>query len=92
MSIELDSVIVRTDEVMTAPLDQEVVILNLTKNDYVNLNPVGKRIWDLLEKPLRVSDLCQKLSDQFDATPDQIAADVLPFLNQLHDESLIDLA
>jgi hypothetical protein len=92
MPIELTTRIVRTQEVMTAPIDQEVVIFNLASNNYVNLDEIGRRIWDLLDTPRRADDLCRQLSQEFDATPEQIAADVLPFLNELQAENLIHVA
>jgi len=92
MSIELNTQIVRIQNVMTAPIDQEVVIFNLAKNNYVNLDEIGRRIWDLLETSQRVGDLCQQLSLEFDAPPEQITADVLSFLNELQAENLIHVA
>ena len=92
MSIELNTQIVRIQNVMTAPIDQEVVIFNLAKNNYVNLDEIGRRIWDLLETSQRVGDLCQQLSLEFDASPEQITADVLSFLNELQAENLIHVA
>jgi hypothetical protein len=35
-----------------------------------------------------VAELCQKLSQDFGTTPDQVAADVLPFLAELADEGI----
>jgi hypothetical protein len=92
MSIELNTRIVRVQNVMTAPIDQEVVIFNLAKNNYVNLDEIGRRIWDLLDTPRNVGDLCRKLSEEFDAAPEQITADVLAFLNELQAENLIHVA
>ena len=92
MPIELTTRIARTQNVMTAPIDQEVVIFNLAKNSYVNLDEIGRRIWDLLDTPQRVDELCQQLSEEFDAAPEQITADVLPFLDELQAENLIHAA
>lgn len=89
MPIDLNSTLVRLDNVMSTLLDEEIVILNMAKNNYIALNEIGRRIWELLERPMRVEDLNLLLSREFDATPEQIAADVLPFLNSLEDEGLV---
>jgi len=89
MPIDLNTTVMRVDQVMNTPLDEEMVILNMAKNNYIALNQVGRRIWDLLEKPIRVEELNRILSREFGATPEQIAADVLPFLNSLADEGLV---
>jgi hypothetical protein len=89
MPIELSTRIVRVEDLMTAPADRDLVILNLVGNNYVALNDVGRRIWELLQAPRRVDELCQQLSREFGAVPEQIAADVLPFLNELQSEHLL---
>ena len=92
MTIEFNSLIVRGNEILSAPIDNELVILNIAKNNYVGLDDVGLRIWELLEKPIRVDELCKQLSREFDATPEHIIDDVIPFLTDLENEGLINLA
>lgn len=88
MTVELRSVVTRTPGLLSAPVDDEIVILNSDRDNYVGLDAVGRVIWDLIEQPGVVADLCQKLSRDFNATPEQIAADVLPFLTEIVDEGI----
>jgi hypothetical protein len=76
---------------MSSPVDDELVILNMARDNYIGLDDIGRRIWELLSEPRRVDEVCDKLSLEFEATPDQIAADLLPFLEGLRDEGLIIL-
>ncbi len=92
MSIEMNTRLVRLQGLQTALIDDEIVILKLQTNNYVALNEIGRRIWELLESPCRVADLCQQLNQKFAATPEQIAADVLPFLAELESENLARVA
>jgi len=85
----MDSVVVRTAGVMAAPVDEDVVILNLARDDYVALDEIGRRVWDLLEQPRRVAELCAELRREFDAPAHQLEADVLGFLVQLEGEDLV---
>jgi hypothetical protein len=89
MSIGMVTTVVRTEGMMTTPVDNEIVILNLKGNNYISLNAIGRRIWELTEAPVTVTDLCNKLEREFAATPEQIAADVLPFLAELEKEGLV---
>jgi hypothetical protein len=84
--------LVRAEGMPTATLDREAVILNLAGNNYLGLDEVGRRIWELLATPLRVDELCRELAREFEATEEQIAADVLPFLNRLEREGLLRAA
>jgi len=89
MPIELSSRIVRAENLMSAPVDNEIVILNMAGNNYIGLDEIGLHIWDLFEEPCRVDELCDRLSREFEATPGEITADVLRFLEELHHEGLI---
>jgi len=89
MPIELSSQIVRTENLMSSPVDNEIVILNMAKNNYIGLDEIGLRVWELFEEPCRVDEMCDRLSREFEATPGQIAVDLIPFLEELKDEGLI---
>ena len=92
MPFELSARVVRLRQAMSAEIDREIVILSLTRNHYVGLDEVGRRIWELLETPQRASDLCETLAGEFDASPEQIAGDLLPFLLELESEGLVQAA
>jgi len=89
VNIELNSIVVRAEGMMTAPVDQDIVILNMAKNNYVSLDNIGRRIWELIESPVIVSELCSKLGEEFTGSEEQIAADVLLFLNELQKDGLV---
>jgi hypothetical protein len=89
MAIELTSRVVRLEGVMSSPVDNDIVILNMARNNYVNLDAIGRRIWELIEKPVGVDELCGKLEKEFAASKEQIAADVLPFLAELEKDGLV---
>jgi hypothetical protein len=89
MTIELSSRIVRAEDTPSAEVDAEIVLLPSSLDEYLALDEVGRRIWELLESPHPVDELCRKLSLEFDATEGQISADVLPFLDELAGKGLI---
>jgi hypothetical protein len=88
MIIETSTVVVRTAGLLTAPVDSEIVILNPGGDDYIGLDAIGRAILDLIEQPREVAELCRKLSQDYDATPERIAADVLPFLAEIAGEGI----
>jgi Coenzyme PQQ synthesis protein D (PqqD) len=92
MGIEMTATVVRTEGMMTAPVDNEIVILNLKGNNYISLDPIGRRIWELLEVSINVADLCRKLESEFEGTQVQICDDVISFLGELEREGLVRVA
>lgn len=89
MAIDLTSRVVRLDGVMTAPVDNDIVILNMSKNNYVSLDQIGRRLWEMLESPVLVAAMCDQLMEEFDGERSQIEADVLAFLQELEGEGLV---
>jgi len=89
VSIELHSIVVRAEGMMTAPVDQDIVILNMLKNNYVSLDQIGRRIWELIATPVKVSELSRTLMAEFAGSEEQISADVVTFLNELQKEGLV---
>jgi len=92
MAIEATTRIVRTEGIMTAPVDKEIVLLNMAGNNYISLDAIGRRIWELLKAPVVVDDLCRQLGTEFEGTQEQIHADVLLFLAELEREGLVRVA
>jgi len=92
MAIEVTTKVVRTEGIMTAPVDKEIVLLNMKGNNYISLDVIGRRIWELLEAPYSVNELCRQLGAEFEGTQEQICADVLPFLDELEREGLVRVA
>ena len=89
MAIESKTQIIRAEGLMSASVDQELVILNMATNNYIGLDTIGRRIWEMIEKPLSVDELYDILSREFDVQLKQFEADVLPFLEELKHEGLI---
>ena len=92
MAIEATTRVVRTEGIMSAPVDQEIVLLNMAGNNYISLDAIGRRIWELLENTVLVADLCRQLETEFEGTQEEISADVLSFLSELEREGLVRVA
>jgi hypothetical protein len=92
VSIEVNTTVVRTEGMMTAPVDNEIVILNMKGNNYISLDSIGRRIWEIIEFPVTVEDLCCRLGQEFEGTREQILSDVQPFLEELEREGLVRVA
>jgi hypothetical protein len=91
VTIGLSTVVVRVEGVLSSPVDDEVVLLDPHRDSYFGLDAVGRSVWELLEQPHRVDHLCRRLSTQFEATPEQIAADMVPFLEKLTTKGIVTI-
>jgi PqqD family protein of HPr-rel-A system len=84
-------VIERSADVISRTLagDDGAVLLHLGTGQYHTLNPVGSRIWELLESPLTELELNRRLVEEFDADQDSLAHDIRTFIQELLDRNLI---
>ena len=72
----------RNEQILDGELDNNQVMLHLEKGKYFGLNPVGKRIWELIEEPMSFLDIIQSLMSEFDVTEEQCTGEVRTFLNK----------
>ena len=89
--ISKDTVVVASQELAAADLGEEVAILNLANGVYYSLNPVGARIWNLIQEPRSVRDVCKTLVAQYDVDTDRCEQDAIALLQQLVENDLVDV-
>lgn len=91
-SVTLDSVFVRSSDVLFQEVGGEAVLLDLASETYFGLNPVGTRIWQLLGDGSALQSVRDALVAEYDAPPEQIESDLLTLATQLSDAGLVKAA
>ena len=89
MKIELHTRLVQALEVLSAELDDEMVMMSLEGNVFIKLDAISKSIWTRLQTPATAADLCDALVAEFDVSLATCQQDVLRLLNQLHGQRLL---
>lgn len=77
---------------MSCELAGETAILNLKNGVYYGLDPVGTRIWNLLQSPRRVQEIRDTLLEEYEVTPERCESDLLALLEKLSAEGLIEIS
>jgi hypothetical protein len=80
-----------TKDLISAPIDDEVVILSVERGAYFGLDEIGTEIWRHLETPTRVDKLCDSLAAKYAADRLTIERDVLALLESLIAEGLVSV-
>eukprot|EP01036_Dinobryon_divergens_P012607 gene12607-16992_t len=68
----------KTARQVSCRINDEVAILDLDRAIYFGLQGVGVHIWDALEQPRSVADLCSSVMAEFDVSEAVFRADILP--------------
>ena len=88
-TIRLNSTVKWADDLVSCDLDGETALMSVENGKYYAMDPVGSRIWALLEQARPVSAICSLLLEGFEVEPSQCEHDVLALLNELARNNLI---
>ena len=75
----------------SAELAGESVVLNFDDGMYYSLNPIGARIWQLIQDPHKVSDLLATLVNEYDVEVARCESDLIALLTELRGLSLVEV-
>jgi len=90
-SVTFASVVSAARNQVSCHLAGEAAILHLGSGIYYRLDPVGARIWALLEQPTRVDRVRDTLLAEYEVDPARLESDLLNLLTQLAAERLIEI-
>jgi hypothetical protein len=86
------TILQRNPSIFASQVDDELVMLDDAQGLYFGLNPVGRKIWELLDLPRSYDALLQSLAQTYDVDLEQCNADVRPFLGQLIEHRLVQIS
>jgi hypothetical protein len=91
VSINLKSIVVQSNDQVSAKIDEEAVMMSIEQGKYYGLDEIGTRIWKLLEQPQSVSEILKTLMKEYEVDNETCEKDVLNLLNGLFKEKLISV-
>jgi coenzyme PQQ synthesis protein D (PqqD) len=85
------TVVVAAKDQVSCDLAGEAAILNIKSGIYYGLDPVGARIWNLMQEPREVVDIQNAITSEYEVEPEQCARDLVGLLEKLLAEGLIEV-
>lgn len=73
----------RNDDVIVTEMDGSLMMMSVEEGKYFELNPVSKRIWEILETPSTLSDIIDVLLNEYEVSIDQCESEVATHLELL---------
>ena len=83
LAFSLESTFVLSKDAIVRDLDGEAVVLDLDSGTYFGLNPVGTRIWQLIERHGRLQTVLDQLCREYHAPQEEVERDLLTLIEQL---------
>lgn len=75
--------VARAGSWLAAQVGDQLLMMSPEHEDYIGLNELGARIWELAETPIGLDDLVAAIVAEYEATPDQVRTDVEKFLDEM---------
>ena len=91
LELSADTVVRALAEDLSSDLGGETVILDMSAGVYYGLDGVGTRIWQLIQAPRAVSDICGNLLDEYEVDAERCERAVLTLLGELSRAGLIEV-
>lgn len=92
LSIDEQTLITRNTSLLTAPVHDETVMMDLESGHYYGLDDIGTEIWRRLEAPRRFGDLVDDLAAGYDADRTVIAEDIRKLLAVMAEHKVVTFA
>jgi hypothetical protein len=90
--VGLETRFVVVDKQITSQLGDESVILDLEGGIYYGLDPIGTRIWILLECPRSAQEICDRIQQDYEVEPAACQDAVLALIQDLEARELVKRA
>ena len=88
-AISLDSSVRPNPDLLSSELEGEAVILDLSSGVYFGLNPVGARVWELLQGGRDLRSVRGALLEEFDVPAGRCEADLLGLVRRMAADGLV---
>lgn len=85
--------VVGTSTAVMAELAGEAIVLDTASGTYYGFkNEVGNRIWELIQQPIPITNVCQTLLSEYEVDPKECQSDVVEFLQVIVDHGLAKIS
>ena len=83
------TVLRKNDDLLDGDISGETVLMSITTGSYYSLNATGAAIWQHLEQPLSLVELCNRLSQEFEVEPQHCQQSVSQFAQRMIDQQIL---
>ena len=78
-------------DVIVQELEGEAILLNMQDGMFFGLNPVAKRMWELLTELGESEKVLNRLLEEYDISEEQLRRDFKDFIDRLLSKGLIEV-
>lgn len=89
--MKLTDRLIASSDVVAREVGGETILLDLASGTYFGLDPVGARIWSLIEEAesITLSQVCDAIFEEFEVPREELVRDVLALAEKLTEQQLV---
>jgi hypothetical protein len=91
MMINENTIIGATEDQVACDMKGELLILHTASGTYYGLDPVGTRVWSLLQEPKRVGAIRDILLDEYDVDRERCTRNLIELVEKLTSKKLVEV-
>jgi hypothetical protein len=91
VSLSLESRVVQQSDIIPASMGDHLMMMDIEQGCYYDLNPTARFIWQALETPRQIRELCLLIQEEFDVSEAQCIKTVMSFVDRLLLEKVVSL-
>jgi Coenzyme PQQ synthesis protein D (PqqD) len=91
VKLGIESRVIASKDQVSCDLEGEAAILNLKNSVYYGLDPVGARVWQLIQEPMTLGQIRDVLRAEYDVEAAQLEADIRDLVEQLAEQGLVEI-
>lgn len=76
-------------DVISQRLENTMILLHLRTNRFYELNRTGARFWELIESGLSQDEIRERMMEEFEVDPVELAREMKDLLDSMEKENLI---
>ncbi|MEM9060252.1 MAG: PqqD family peptide modification chaperone [Pseudomonadota bacterium] len=87
--LTLQSMVGRGSEHVETRVGSQTMMMSVEQGKYFSVDASANRIWELLEQPMTIQGIIDRLLLEYEVDPAACQTQVLSFVRELHDNGLV---
>jgi hypothetical protein len=79
----------RNSKTISGRLHDEMVMMDMEQGKYFSLNQTATAIWEFLENPLTMDELCDRLMEEYEVDRERCLEEVNEYIEEMMKLSLV---
>lgn len=79
----------RSNKVLSSPVEDGTLLMDMDTGDYHHFDAVASRIWDQIDGKTSIGDICRSLQVEYDVEAETCQKDTIAFVKQARAAGLV---